>query len=230
MKCVYRLAVFDLDGTLLDTLDDLANACNYALRMEGLPEHPREAYKRFVGNGEHQLILRATAPVNDAASIQRVEAAFHARYTAYPDKDTRPYPGVVKMLSCLRAQGVMTAVLSNKLDEHVQPLVQRYFPGLLTCAYGQRQGFPLKPDPQAALALLHELSVPVEDCVYVGDSSVDMQMGKRAGVYTVGVAWGFRTKDELVQSGADVVVDEIAALEKIILDNKTNIAYTDNNK
>lgn len=218
-----RLAIFDLDGTLLDTIDDLAVACNHALRRFGFPEHGREAYKLFVGNGTHNLILRALAPVKDTASIAQVEAVFHAYYRDHAQDCTRPYDGIPEALAAVKAGGYRLAVLSNKPHAYVGELVEQYFPGLFDAAYGQREGVPIKPDPAAVLEIMAKLGFAAGDCVYIGDTAVDVETGKNAGLPTIGVLWGFRTRAELEKAGADVIVDKTTALAKILVD-KTRFA------
>lgn len=216
---MYKLAIFDMDGTLLDTIDDLAVACNRALRLSGYPEHPREAYKLFVGSGAQKLILRALPPdVRDTAAIQRVAAAFHEYYSRHAQDLTKPYDGVAEVLAALKAAGVRIAVLSNKPDEYVGALSDRYFPGLVDVSYGQREGVPIKPDPAAVFEIMGLFGLRAEECVYIGDTGVDMRTGAGAGLTTVGVLWGFRTKRELEDNGAKVIIHNPSDLIKIIVD------------
>lgn len=217
---MYQLAIFDLDGTLLDTVDDLANACNRALRLSGYPEHPRDAYKLFVGGGVKNLIYRALPPeVRDTAAIRdRVGAVFGDYYRNHAQDLTRPYDGAEEMLTRLRNAGVRVAVLSNKPDAYTGVLVEQYFPGVVDLAYGQREGVPIKPDPTAVYEIMGHFDVCKENCVYIGDSGSDMVTGRNAGLDTIGVLWGFRTKKELEESGAAYIVDKMEDLVKIILD------------
>lgn len=215
---MYRLAIFDMDGTLLDTIDDLAVATNQALRRFGFPEHERDAYKLFVGDGIHNLILRAIAPANDAASIVSVEAAFHAYYGEHAQDLTKPYDGIADALRAIHRAGVRLAVFSNKPHEYVGVLAEQYFPGLFDMAVGQREGVPVKPDPTAVREIMQRLGCAPEECIYIGDTGVDIRTGRGAGLATVGVLWGFRTKKELEDAGADVIIDKCSDLVQIIVD------------
>jgi phosphoglycolate phosphatase len=213
-------AVFDLDGTLLDTLEDLADACNIALLKEGFPVHPVEPYRFFVGNGVDTLIRRAVPEDSrDEQTLARVKAHFDAHYAAHSRDKTKPYPGVPEALHALRHAGFALAVLSNKPDTYAGELVELYFPGLFDLTFGQREGVPLKPDPAAVREILRLLAVEPQDGFYIGDTATDMETGKRASLYTMGVSWGFRTTDELLSAGADSIVNKAEELPKIILDN-----------
>lgn len=215
-----KLAVFDLDGTLLDTLSDLAGAANYALRELGMPLHEREAYKLCVGNGARVLMRRALPEEyrQDRQVLQKAFELFWEYYARHAQDETKPYPGIPELLRDLRALGVMLAVLSNKPDDSVQMLLPFYFPGVFGLAFGQREGIPHKPDPGAVFEILRHFGAAPGEAIYIGDSAVDIETGKNAGLYTVGVSWGFRTKGELINAGADVIIDKPAELIKIIVD------------
>lgn len=205
------LVIFDLDGTLLNTLDDLAAAANHALEEQGLPVHPVEQYKTFVGDGVYKLVERMTPPPlrADTALTGRLKEGFARYYTAHGEDLTAPYPGVLDTLDALRERGVTCAVLSNKPHEFSVPLCKRYFGERLRFVHGQRQGYPRKPDPRLVTELLGLAGVQPEDCLYVGDSGVDMQTAKSAGVFAVGALWGFRAREELEQAGADAFAGSI---------------------
>lgn len=208
----YRAALFDLDGTLLDTLTDLANAANHALAAVGRPPHPRDDYRTLVGQGIRQLFLDALGP--DHGHL--VDDAITAQMTYYEDHrfdTTRPYPGVEAMLTALTQRGVVLGILSNKPDDATRAVVQRYFPGH-PWAYlrGHRTGTAPKPDPHGAIDASQALGIPADRWLYVGDTAVDMQTSNAAGMYTVGVAWGFRSVEELRDNGADAIVHEPAEL------------------
>jgi phosphoglycolate phosphatase len=207
-----RAVLFDLDGTLVDSLGDIATAMNHALQAHGLPAHPESAYLRFVGEGVAKLAERATGGA--APDVQgRVLATYHAHYDAHLFDRTRAYPGVVDALQALAADGVRLGVLSNKSDDFVKRLAARLLPGVAFAAvYGERPGIPRKPDPTAALALAAELGVPPAACGFVGDTSVDMDTAKAAGMYGVGVGWGFRPEAELRAHGARAVVSTAEGL------------------
>ena len=197
-----QLAIFDLDGTLLDTLDDLADAVNWALEQEGLPQRTREEVRAFVGNGIRSLIERAVPAGTAAAQTDRVFAAFKARYADHCADRTRPYPGIPELLAWLRAEGLRTAVVSNKADFAVQTLCRDYFPGLVDCAVGERAGIPKKPAPDSVLEVLRTLKIPKEQAIYIGDSEVDVVTARNAGMDGILVLWGFRDRQTLERAGA----------------------------
>lgn len=217
---MYKLAVFDLDGTLLDTLDDITTASNYALHKNGYPIHSKQAVATFVGNGIHAMIVRAMPPHQDAVRIRQVEASFRAYYIEHAAECTRPYPGIVQALRRIAAAGIPIAVLSNKGQAIVTQLVERFFADTVALALGQREAVPLKPDPAALRAIMNFFRVEPEACVYVGDSHVDMQTGRAAGVFTVGVEWGYCTKDKLETQGASITVNKIEDLVQLVIDNR----------
>ena len=208
-----RLCVFDLDGTLSDTLESIALYGNEALRECGYPaEIPTDRFRYLVGEGVDVLIARMLreAGVPEEQSPEdtaRLREAFLRRYTQEPLRIARAYDGVAEMLRVLRDRGIRLAILSNKPHDLVRPVVSHLFADIpFACCYGQREGVPRKPDPQGLLQILEELGIPKEDCLYVGDTGVDMQTGRRAGVRTVGVLWGFRDQKELQETGADAIV------------------------
>ncbi|WP_141588133.1 HAD family hydrolase [Myxococcus sp. AB056] len=207
-----RAVIFDLDGTLVDSLGDIADATNHALAHHGLPTHPESAYLRFVGSGVRELIRRAV-PSGQDALIEPVLATYKAYYDGHLFDRTAHYPGIPEMLTALAAQGTKLAVLSNKSDDFVKRLVARLLPqASFAAVYGERPELPRKPDPTAALALASELDVPPAACAFVGDTSIDMDTARAAGMYGVGVAWGFREVDELKAHGARAVAATAAEL------------------
>ena len=209
-----RLVIFDLDGTLLDSLQDLAVSMNHALRQNRFPEHELTAYNYFVGNGVDKLIERAL-PENarDAETFSRVKADFVAYYSLHKADFTAPYPGVVELLRALREKEVLLAVASNKFQSATRALVPYYFgEGTFSFVYGQREGVPVKPDPQIVFDILQEAGMSRDEVLYVGDSGVDMQTASRAGVSGVGVLWGFRTREELTANGAAYLVERPAEI------------------
>lgn len=215
---MYGAAIFDLDGTLLDTLRDLAEAGNHALREQGLPAYGAEEYKTMVGKGIPYLIARMTRgqPTRTEAAVTR---SFQAYYTAHMADYTAPYPGVVEMLGRLREKGLRMAVLSNKADEFVGPIVGKYFPKLFDFALGLKEGFPAKPDPASALYLVGQLGAEAERTLYIGDSDVDMLTAKAAGLPSCGVLWGFRGREELIAAGAGRVAGSALELEDILTES-----------
>lgn len=203
-----QYAIFDLDGTLLNTLGDLAAACNYALAQKGLPQHPADAYRMFVGNGVAKLVERMTPEGlrGDGMLLAELRRCFDGYYSVHGRDLTRPYDGIPAMLDGLLSRGVKLAVLSNKPHEFVRELVPHYFGGRFVSVYGQRAGFPTKPDPSLVAEVLAALGAAKEETLYLGDSGVDMQTAKNGGVFAVGALWGFRERAELVENGADAVI------------------------
>lgn len=204
---MYRAYLFDLDGTLLDTLDDLHAAVNAALRAFSLPPRTKEEVRSFVGNGVKNLMERAVGcPRADQAEIL---AYFKQYYGANCQCKTRPYEGVLTLLKRLKEQGRFCAVLSNKADFAVKKLAKGYFDGLLDGAVGENEdaGIRKKPAPDCVFAILEALNCEAKDAVYIGDSEVDIQTAKNAGLDCVSVTWGFKDREFLLQNGATVLVD-----------------------
>lgn len=195
-----RLIIFDLDGTLLDTREDIANACNHALRMCGCPERRLEEYNMLVGRGIYNL-FRGALPEDKRSEdmVMKMKSHFVPYYNAHIDDCTRPYPGIVVMLDKLASRGISFAVASNKYQEGTESLVSKYFGKYdFVRILGQRDGKPIKPDPEIVYEAMAGIpGITPEQTVYCGDSDVDMQTGMNAGVRTVGVTWGFRTREEL---------------------------------
>lgn len=212
----YKAAVFDLDGTLLNTLDDLADAVNRALSEFGYPPRMRKEVRAFVGNGVRLLVSRALPQGEDNPDFERVFAFFRTYYTAHAQEKTAPYPGICDTLTALRAEGVRIAVVSNKLEEAVSALCRDYFGELVEVAVGDLVGRPRKPEPDGVFAALAALGVSAEETVYIGDSDVDVLTAHRAGLPCIGVLWGFRDEDCLVAAGADHLVSDAAALRAVI--------------
>lgn len=203
-----KLVIFDMDGTLLDTLQDLANATNHLLRSQGYPEHPLDAYRYFVGNGIRKLIERAI-PEEERVDhkIETLFQTFMSYYELHKADLTCPYPGIIDLLKELQKRGVKMAIASNKVQEAMDPLVQHYFPGIrFEMVLGNRPGIAPKPDPAIVEDILKKSGVKKQDVLYVGDTAVDMQTAAAAGVKKIGALWGFRTKEELEEAGADILV------------------------
>jgi len=212
----YRAAIFDLDGTLLDTLTDLSQAANHALTAVGRPTYSRDAYRTLVGQGVRNLFIDALGPAHQSL-LEGAITAFHAYYADHRFDTTAPYPGIVAMLDRLSAEQALLGVLSNKPHEATVDVVTRFFGSLTwTALRGHIQGTPPKPDPASAMQTLAQMRVEPDQCVYVGDTRVDMLTGKAAGMFTVGVSWGFRSVQELRESGADVIIDEPAELIRLM--------------
>jgi len=213
----YRAAVFDLDGTLLDTLDDLAAATNHALASQGLPGRTTDEVRHAVGNGIRRLVERVVPKGSPQDVIDATFAEFNAYYATHCNDRTAPYPGVRQMVDELRAAHVSCAVISNKADYAVQELMELHFDGWFDLAQGQLAGVALKPAPDSLLAVLARLGVDVEDAVYVGDSEVDVATAANAGCDCIGCAWGFRGEGALLAAGATRVAQTPADVASMVL-------------
>lgn len=198
--------IFDLDGTLLNTLGDLRAATNHALEVRGLPPHSMEEIRQFIGNGIRLLICRAMPEGTPEAEIDAALDDFKTYYAAHIHDRTVPYDGIPQLLTALRKRGIQVAVLSNKIDSASQQLIEYFFPGKTDVVFGEHVGVPRKPDPTSCRMVMQQLGVQPEQVLYVGDSGTDMQTAKNAGLYAVGVTWGFRSKEVLLEYGADVLV------------------------
>lgn len=214
----YRLVIFDLDGTILDTLGDLADSVNYALAKEGFPLRTVAQVREFVGNGIRKLIERALPPSADAESVDRVFATFKAYYGEHCAVKTAPYEGIIPMLGELKMAGAKLAVLSNKADFAVQTLCEHYFGGCFDRTFGEREGIRRKPAPDAVNELIARMDVSHEATLYVGDSEVDLETARNAGVDCIAVDWGFRDRALLLEHGAERVVSSTQALVDAILE------------
>lgn len=208
----YDVVIFDMDGTILDTLEDLAAALNDALARNGLPRRTREEVRRFVGNGIRKLIERGVPAGTGASDIDEVQAAFNEYYRVHYADTTRPYAGIPELIRALRQGGCRTAVVSNKPDYGVQELCNKYFDGLFDFAVGERQGIRKKPAPDSVFEVLKKFRCAPEKAVYIGDSEVDVETARNAGVACVCVDWGYRDREFLVLSGADKIVSDVKAL------------------
>ena len=214
----YRAVVFDLDGTLLNTLEDLADSLNRVLETKGLPTHPLEAFRTFVGNGAAKLVERAL-PSGQQTDALRTEclAAFRLEYQQNWNQKTRPYEGVAELLDGLAARDIKMAVLTNKPQHFAELCMQAHFSGWqFGMILGQRDGVPMKPDPAGPQEILSSLGVPAPACLYVGDSDVDMQTGLNAQMLPVGALWGFRSEEELRGAGAAQVIAHPTDLLELI--------------
>lgn len=215
-----KLVIFDLDGTLLDTIQDLANACNYALTQCSYPTHDVQAYKKFVGRGIFNLFRAALGSEASEENVARMHSFFVPYYNQHKEDNTRPYPGIEALLRALEERGVVLAVASNKYQEGTEKLVAKYFPERHFCAVlGQREGHPIKPDPaivreaeqaymQWRSGIAGDVAVSLlssDEVLYVGDSNVDMQTGHNAEVLTAAVLWGFRDEAELAAGKPDLI-------------------------
>ena len=213
----YRTVLFDMDGTLLDTLEDLRESTNHVLRELGHPERSLEEVRRFVGNGAEMLIRRAVPDGTGEEEILRALGMFRSYYAAHCKEKTRVYDGMLALLDALRARGIKTAVVSNKPDEAVKKLSEEYFGGRMDYAVGAKDGRRCKPYPDMVDAALEALGETREGAVYIGDSEVDVQTGLNAGLPVIAVSWGFRSRETIAEAGATVIADDAAALAKLLL-------------
>lgn len=213
-----KLIIFDLDGTLLDTIEDLANSVNYALAERRLPTHPVEAYRFFVGNGVNKLLERALPEhLRNADMVSMLKADFVRHYFAHAEEYTKPYPGINQLLVRLQAEGFKLGVASNKMHDATVSLVERFFPDIAFAkVLGQREGIPVKPHPDILLSIINEVGVTNAETLYVGDSGVDVATAYNAQVPFAGVLWGFRPRKELEEIGATVFVENTQELYAII--------------
>ena len=206
----YKTFIFDLDGTLLDTLGDLAAAVNYALREHGMPEHSIDDVRRFVGNGVRKLMQRAIPDGAANPQFDETFATFRQYYMAHSLDTTRPYEGIPEALAALKARGCRLAVVSNKMMAATQELCQHFFPDTIEVAIGENEaeGIRKKPAPDTVFAALKALGVGKEGAVYVGDSDVDIETARNSGLPCISVLWGFRDRDFLIQHGAKTFISD----------------------
>jgi phosphoglycolate phosphatase len=216
VKRKFRAVLFDLDGTLADTLADLANAMNWALRQLGCPAHPLQDYRRMVGDGARELCRRAL-PAGRTDLLEEALRLMRGRYAEHWHDETRLYAGVKELSAALSKRGYSLAVLSNKPDDFTKQIVAHFFrPNPFHVVRGQLPGVLLKPDPTAALNIAGQLAVPAEEWTYLGDTNTDMRTATAAGMFPVGVLWGFRDRQELEQSGAEALVERPAEVLKFL--------------
>ncbi len=216
MKCEIRAVLFDLDGTLADTLADLANATNFALAQLDCPTHPLETYRYMVGDGAKQLCARAL-PADNQDLVDEAVRLMREHYEAHCFDLTKLYPGILELVAALGKRGYRMAVLSNKPDNFTKRLIAHYFqPSPFDVVRGQLANVPLKPDPTAALQIATELDVAPAQWLYLGDTNTDMRTALAAGMHPVGVLWGFREREELTEAGAEALVETPADVLKLL--------------
>lgn len=214
-----KSVIFDLDGTLLYTLQDLANAVNAGLQAGGMPQRTLTEIRSFVGNGVTSLMIRSVPGGKDCPKFDIMMKAFKDYYKEHCSDNTVPYDGIPLLLTKLKNAGIKTAVTSNKLDSAVKVLCQDFFPGLIDIAIGDAEGQKRKPEPDMLYKAMDILKVNKDEIVYVGDSEVDIVTAKNAGLKCISVSWGFKDKSFLIDNGAEVIVDTVAELEQWIWNN-----------
>ena len=211
----YKTVIFDMDGTILNTLEDMKESINWALAQGGFPPRSLAEVRRFVGNGNHLLAERAVPEGTTSEEVEEVFRNFHKHYRLHCMDHTRPYEGIIGLLQMLRDRGIPIAVVSNKADYAVKELEARFFPGLFDGAVGEKEGIRRKPWPDSVFSVMGALGAEKESTVYVGDSEVDIETAESAGIPCISVDWGFRTKPFLIEHGASVIAEtteELAAL------------------
>ena len=216
---MYQYVIFDLDGTLLNTIDDLADAGNYVCQLHGWPTHTVEEYKYFVGNGIPKLVGRLfPEECRDPEFVQQVmEQEFNPYYDAHKEDKTAPYAGVPELLAHLKKAGITMAVLSNKNHTLARPVVEHYYPGVFSYVQGALPDCPTKPDPTLLHRLMKEMGASKETTLFVGDSNVDIRTARNGNLTSCGVLWGFRSQQELEAEGATFIAENPQQLEQLIL-------------
>lgn len=204
----FKTYIFDLDGTLLSTLNDLASSTNYALRWAGMPERTIEDVRMFVGNGVKLLMERAIPEGVDNPKFEKTYAKFREHYMEHNLDTTRPYDGVPELLHELKRRGKHLAIVSNKFYAATQDLAKHFFPDTIEVAIGERENIRKKPAPDTVIEALRQLNVSKEDAVYIGDSDVDIMTAKNCGLPCISVLWGFRDKDFLIEHGGSLFVEK----------------------
>lgn len=203
----YKAIIFDLDGTLTDTLEDLFLSTNYALRSCGLPERGLDEIRRFVGNGVRKLIERSVPEGTETITLEKCFEVFRAHYVIHCQDHTSLYPGIASLLTALHAKGYLMAVVSNKIQAGVTDLSRTFFQGVIDVAIGEQAGIPRKPEPNMVQAALAQLGVTASEAIYVGDSEVDLLTAANSGLPCISVLWGFRSRDFLIAHGATIFAE-----------------------
>lgn len=203
----YKLVIFDMDGTVLDTLRDLTDSVNYILEKHNMPTHDIEKIKYFVGNGIHKLIERAVLPDTDSELLEYIYEEFLVYYKEHCHIKTAPYDGIPELIKELRKKGYLTAIATNKSDSALRELLEVYFKDLFDCAIGVKEGVNIKPAKDMVEYILKELNCTKAEAVYVGDSDVDLLTAANSGIDCIAVSWGFRGREFLIKHGAKIIAD-----------------------
>ena len=212
----YKAVLFDMDGTVLDTLDDLTDAVNYSLARFGLPEISREHARENLGNGAAYLVRHCLPEGTDEALADQLITFYKPWYDAHCRVRTGPYAGILPLMERLKAAGVRQAIISNKPDPAVQELAAHFFPNLLETAVGESASVRRKPNPDAVLRAVEQMGLEKDDCVYVGDTEVDLATARNAGLACIAVSWGFRSEEQLLAAGADRIAHSAEELEAML--------------
>lgn len=213
----YKAVIFDMDGTILNTLEDLKNATNYSLRQFGMPERSLEEVRMFVGNGIRKLVERAVPAGTSEEKIALVLDVFLKYYEIHSADNTSPYPGILELVEKLKKSGIKTAVSTNKADVPAQELGREYFNGIFDLIVGQQDGLKVKPAPDSVNKILSILDIQKKDAIYIGDSDVDVQTAKNSGLDFIGVSWGFRGREFLEKNGAKNIVDNANEILDLVI-------------
>ena len=211
-----KAIIFDLDGTLLDTLEDLKNAVNAALEHCGMPLRSLDEVRSFVGNGLRNLMIRAVPDGEENPKFEEALSFLKDYYAVHCKDNTGPYPGIMEMLDELKERGITMAIVSNKIDSAVKELDKEYFNGYMSAAIGEMEGVARKPAPDTVLKALEECDLKPEDAIYVGDSDVDIATAKNTGIPCISVSWGFRDTAFLKEHGATQIIDNPAELLELV--------------
>lgn len=211
-----KAVIFDLDGTLADTILDLATSANYALECCGFVPQEVEKYRRFVGNGVDVMLGRASGKLGDKEAVARLKEKFIEHYSLHFCDRTAVYDNMPQVVDVLRNNGIKTAVVTNKIDSMAQVIIEKLYPGKFDIVCGQQDGFACKPDPTLTLDVISRLGAKANECIFIGDSDADMQTAKNSGCFAAGAVWGFRTREELLKNGADALCERPDELLKLI--------------
>lgn len=204
----YELIIFDMDGTILDTLEDLKNCTNHALRLHNMEERSLEEIRNFVGNGIRRLLEQAVAPGTSNDKLDTIQKDFRKYYDIHCTDFTKPYDGIIELIRELKNRGYKTAVVSNKVHEAVLDLCEQYFPGLFDLAIGEKSNVARKPAPDMVHSALEHFMVAKENAVYIGDSDVDVATARNSKLDMIAVDWGFRSRECLIEQGAKIIVSQ----------------------
>ncbi len=211
-----KAVMFDLDGTLVDSIPDLSEAVNFAISKYGYSKRKKEEFNVFVGNGFEELLLRAMNHNVEEETFEKVKKDFLAYYDVHYCDSTVAYDGIAELISALREKGIKTAVVTNKNDDITRVILKKYFGDVFDVIHGKSDDIPAKPDPTGALLTIKELGVAAQECIFMGDSGIDMLTGVRCGAVAVGETWGYRDEDELRENGAQYIIHQPLQLLEII--------------